>query len=117
METGAMIKKIAPALLIVLAGCASKPALYEWGSYQPQLYAYFQAEGGFEVQLIALEVDLQKMRAVGKNPPPGFHAHLGLLYSHLGKVDQMVQAFRTEKALYPESGAYMDFLLKKAVKP
>ena len=111
------MKKLWPALLIALAGCASKPALYEWGDYQPQVYAYFQGEGGVETQLIALEADLQKMRAVGKNPPPGFHAHLGLLYSHLGKVDQMVQAFRTEKALYPESGAYMDFLLKKAVKP
>jgi len=117
METGAMMKKIAPALLIVLAGCASKPALYEWGDYQPQVYAYFQGEGGVEAQLIALEANLQKMRAAGKNPPPGFHAHLGLLYSQQGKADQMVQQFRTEKALYPESSAYMDFLLKKAVKP
>ena len=109
--------KLWPLLLIGLAGCASKPALYEWGSYQPQVYAYFQAEGGVEAQLTALEADLQKMRAAGKNPPPGFHAHLGLLYSHLGKADQMVQAFRTEQTLYPESRAYMDFLLKKAVKP
>lgn len=112
------MKKLWPALLIVLAGCASKPALYEWGDYQPQVYAYFKGEsGGVEAQLIALEADLQKMRAVGKNPPPGFHAHLGLLYSHQGKMDQMVQQFRTEKALYPESATYMDFLLKKAVKP
>ncbi|MCT7023003.1 hypothetical protein M1743_23395 [Salmonella enterica subsp. enterica serovar Saintpaul] len=26
----------------------------------------------------------------------------------------MVQEFRTEKALFPESAAYMDFLLKNA---
>lgn len=111
-----MMKKFWPVMLIVLAGCASKPALYQWGSYQPQVYAYFQGEGGVEAQTIALEADLQKMRAQGKNPPPGYHAHLGLLYSHLGKMDQMVQSFRTEKALYPESAAYMDFLLKKAEK-
>ena len=32
----------------------------------------------------------------------------------MGKDDQMVQEFRTEKVLFPESAAYMDFLLKNA---
>ena len=37
-----------------------------------------------------------------------------MLYMNMGKDDQMVQEFRTEKALFPESAAYMDFLLKNA---
>ncbi len=37
-----------------------------------------------------------------------------MLYLSMGKDDQMVQQFRTEKALFPESAAYMDFLLKNA---
>jgi hypothetical protein len=32
----------------------------------------------------------------------------------MGKDDQMVQQFNTEKTLFPESGTYMDFLLKNA---
>ena len=39
-----------------------------------------------------------------------------MLYASLGKDDQMVQQFQTEKQLFPESAAYMDFLLKKAKK-
>ena len=42
----------------------------------------------------------------------GLHAQLGLLYSQLGKDDQMVREFTTEKALFPESTTYMDFLMK-----
>lgn len=59
---------------------------------------------------------MQKIRANGNTPPPGFHAHLGLLYSGIGKDDQMVQQWQTEKALFPEAAAYMDFLLKKFKK-
>jgi hypothetical protein len=41
---------------------------------------------------------------------------LGLLYSSLGKDDQMIQQFRTEKALFPESATYMDMLVNNASK-
>ena len=49
-------------------------------------------------------------------PPPGFHAHLGMLYALAGKQDQVAVEFETEKKLFPESAAYMDFLLKKSKK-
>ncbi|PTT66848.1 DUF4810 domain-containing protein, partial [Pseudomonas sp. HMWF007] len=77
-------------------------------------YEYFKSETPKEAQAEALEADLQKIRASGKAVPPGYHAHLGLLYLSMGKDDQMVQQLRTEKALFPESGTYMDFLLKNA---
>ncbi|MOA60816.1 hypothetical protein D3C78_1858050 [compost metagenome] len=48
--------------------------------------------------------------------PPGYHAQLGLIYSSLGKDDQMIQQFQTEKALFPESAKYMDFLMNNARK-
>jgi hypothetical protein len=35
-----------------------------------------------------------------------------MLYGGIGKDDQMVQELRTEKALFPESATYMDFLLR-----
>jgi len=36
-----------------------------------------------------------------------------LLYANTGHTDQAFQEFNTEKTLFPESAAYMDFLLKK----
>ncbi|WP_426141048.1 DUF4810 domain-containing protein [Pseudomonas sp. DWP3-1-2] len=95
-----------------LTGCVQQPkTLYQWGSYQPEVYEYFKGESK-EAQIAKLEEDLQKMRSTNASAPPGYHAQLGMLYGSLGKDDQMVQQLRTEKALFPESATYMDFLLK-----
>ncbi|UVK82999.1 DUF4810 domain-containing protein [Pseudomonas sichuanensis] len=99
----------------LLAGCNSHKTLYQWESYQPQVYSYLKGDAK-EEQITALERDLEKIKAKNGAVPPGYHAQLGLLYSSLGKDDQMIQQFRTEKALFPESTAYMDFLMKNASK-
>ena len=52
-------------------------------------------------------------RYAGKPVPPGYNAHLGLLYAEGEQTDQMLKYFEAEKALYPESASYMDFLLAK----
>jgi hypothetical protein len=100
----------------LLGGCVQQPkTLYQWESYQPEVYQYFEGESK-EAQIEALERDLQKIRSTNRLAPPGYHAQLGLLYLNVGKDDQMVQEFKTEKALFPESAQYMDFLLKNAKK-
>ena len=113
-----MSKAVKLALVLTavatVAGCQTAPQpLYQWESYQPQVYEYFKGEPK-EAQVEALERDLQTNNASGRKAPPGYHAHLGMLYLSMGKDDQMVQEFRTEKALFPESASYMDFLLKNA---
>ena len=101
------------ASLLLIGGCASQPHnLYQWGSYQPQVYQYFKG-GSKEDQIAKLEADLEKIQSSGKTAPPGYHAQLGLLYGQTGHDDRMVQEFQTEKSLFPESGSYIDFLLKK----
>jgi hypothetical protein len=113
METkmnGLRVIAVAAAALW-LSGCAQPKTLYQWGSYQPEVYEYFKGESK-EAQVAKLEGDLQKIRSTNGNPPPGYHAQLGMLYGSLGKDDQMVQEFRTEKTLFPESATYMDFLLR-----
>ncbi|AIZ34835.1 DUF4810 domain-containing protein [Pseudomonas sp. K1(2024)] len=99
----------------LLAGCNTPKPLYQWESYQPQVREYFNDQSK-EEQVIALERDLEKIKAKNGAVPPGYHAQLGLLYSSLGKDDQMIQEFRTEKALFPESATYMDFLMKNATQ-
>lgn len=101
------------AALLLLFGCATQPKpLYYWGDYQPQLYAYFQGDGQSpEQQREALEKTAAKASAKGEALPPGFHAHLGLLYLRTGQPAQARTAFLAEEAEFPESKPYMDFLI------
>lgn len=118
-----MNKKLAAGfalgLALTLAGCANhqQKSLYGWGNYQDQLYAHFKTEGNDNAaEIAALEENLQKMRANNEAVPPGYHAHLGMLYASIGKEDQVVQELQTEKALFPESAPYMDFLMQNYKK-
>jgi hypothetical protein len=101
----------------LLSGCAVRqptPPLYQWDGYQPQVYEYFKGKTSPQEQIDALEKSLQTIRAKGNTPPPGFHAHLGMLYASVGKDQQAQQELQAEEQLFPESSTYMDFLLKKS---
>ena len=92
-------------------GCASKPpTMYYWGSYQGQVYEYLKGDGTSH-DVDALEADIEKARAEGKPLPPGYRAHLGLLYGNAGRVDDMKQQLELERASFPESATFMDFIL------
>jgi hypothetical protein len=116
MHKLALVGLLAGASL--LTGCVSQPqSLYYWNGYQEQVYAHFKGDGSSpEAQVAALEASLQEARAKDRALPPGFHAHLGMLYAELGKSDQVRQQFETEKTLFPESAPYMDLLLNNAKK-
>ncbi len=104
---------LALAAGVALSGCASAPkTMYGWDGYQPQVYQHFKGESP-DQQIAAMEKALETMSAKGQSAPPGFHAHLGMLYSVSGKPDQVVAQFEDEKKLFPESAVYMDFLLAK----
>ncbi|WP_373989279.1 DUF4810 domain-containing protein [Duganella sp. BuS-21] len=115
-----MIKRASLVLALagaaLLTGCASAPkTLYGWDGYQPQVYQHFKGESP-DQQIAEMETALQAISAKGASAPPGFHAHLGMLYSITGKQDQMVAQFEDEKKLFPESATYMNFLLAKVKK-
>ena len=63
-----------------------------------------------------MEEDLKKIKAGGGVVPPGFNAHLGLLYGKQGRLDKFAQQVSAEKKQYPESVAFMDFLLRNFKK-
>jgi len=100
------------ALVGLLSGCAT-PTLYSWGHYEELVYTSYAAPRKVspEMQVEKLEQDYQEARATNKRMHPGFHAHLGYLYFQLGKVDQALQEFATEKAEFPESAVLMDRLI------
>ncbi len=99
----------------VLVGCAQAPKpMYQWESFQGQLYQHFKGDSSSpDEQLRILEAQAQKARAVSAALPPGFHAHLAMIYLRLGRDDEARLELEAEKASFPESAQYMDFLLKR----
>ena len=109
----------AMAMGSVLVGCApAAPRLYHWEGFQDQLYEYFNADkSGPEEQLRVLDAQAQKARGRGAALPPGFRAHLAMIYLRLGRDGEAKQELEAEKTNFPESAQYMDFLLKRMTAP
>jgi hypothetical protein len=108
---------LAVVLAASLAGCVTPPRpLYAWGSYQELVYAAYKNPGETppERQVELLEKDYQQALSVHARMPPGWHAHLGVLYYQLGKPDEAVRELDTEKAEFPESTVFVDRLLANA---
>lgn len=102
------------AMAAGLAACASgsKP-MYNWQSYQAGVYTYLQDDGAdYAAQIQTLEANIQQARARDEALPPGFHAHLGLLYLKLGEDNRAVELLQKEKQSFPESTVFMDFLMR-----
>lgn len=98
----------------LVAGCVTRPQpLYYWGDYQNQVYGHFKGEKGPEEQILALEAVREQARAQGKALPPGFQAHLAMLYGQTGRTERLVEQLEAEKRQFPESSTFVDFLLKK----
>ncbi|MEG0677344.1 MAG: DUF4810 domain-containing protein, partial [Comamonas sp.] len=63
-----------------------------------------------EQQIQALEEGLAQMQDPAALPP-GYQAHLGLLYLNAGRTDQALAAWAQEKKQFPESAQYIDYLV------
>lgn len=99
----------------MLTACAQPPKpLYYWGGYQAAVYDHFRSDGkGPLEQLRLLDEQAQKARSSGLPLPPGFHAHLALVYLKLGRDDDARRELETERTQFPESAPYVDSLLKR----
>lgn len=105
---------LAGLAVLILAGCVNRPQpLYYWGSFEELQYAYFTGDRGPEDAIQQLEQTRQEAKARGKALPPGLQAHLGMLYGQTGRTDLFEQNLLAERQQFPESAAYVDFLLKK----
>jgi hypothetical protein len=112
--------KVAALLLVSVffVGCATKPTtLYQWEGYQNNIDAHFRTNKlSPDAQTQLMEADLQKILASGKAVPPGYQAHLGLLYGQQGNLDKFALQMQAERKQFPESETFMDFLLRNFKK-
>ena len=102
------------AMLLALSACkTTTEPLYYHGEYNKAVYTYLKGDTTTQQeQIAALQTIIQDAAAKGKKVAPGIHAHLGLLYFDTGSAIEGEQQFAQEKALFPESAQYLDFLLK-----
>jgi hypothetical protein len=108
------------ALVAMLSACAQPSSgvksLYRWGAYQPSVYDFLTEDGAdYHLQAETLEKNVQTAQAHNAALPPGFRAHLGMLYLKTGKADKALELFEDEKTVYPESTLFMDFLMRNQV--
>ena len=116
MKRFALFAALTAALTLV--GCAQpvKP-LYQWDGYQVAVYQYLKTNGGEPgAQIAMLEAQVEKNQAGGVATPPGMRAHLALLHSKIGNDAAARTHLEAERAQFPESAAYVDFLLKRVAK-
>lgn len=115
LRFGASAAAVAALLLV---GCASpSQALYDWQGYPSHVDAYLRADkSNLAEQTQLMENDLRKIQASGKAIPPGYKAHLGLLYAKQGDLDRFAQHVQEEKKQFPESESFMDFLVRNFKK-
>ncbi len=111
-----------PATVVAAAffsACAQPPKqIYLWENFPRQQYEVLLRSGvNVAEQVQALEAHAEKARAGNVPLPPGFRAHLGMLHLELGNVDAARSAWQAEKAAFPESGSYMDQLLRRLDSP
>ncbi|MGH8463435.1 MAG: DUF4810 domain-containing protein [Pseudomonas sp.] len=107
---------LAVALVALLGACAQHPkSMYSWQSYQSSVYAYLKDDGAdYAAQSLAMEKNIETARATNTQLPPGFRAHLGMLYLKSGEGAKGLEQLEGEKAAFPESKPFMDFLLRNA---
>ena len=106
---------LSAGLLILFAGCASPQSIYYWGHYEDLVYTSYAEPGKADpaLQIEQLEADYEVARARNLPVPPGFHAHLGVLYLRLGKLDRARRRLQAEQGQFPESAVSMQRLLSQ----
>ena len=101
-----MKKILALLAFLVLQGCATQTTLYEWGNYESAVYKHFNNESP-EEQIKILEKDLTAAGKSGKPLPPGFYAHLALLYGKVGQPGKMNEMLALEASAFPEAVPFL----------
>lgn len=93
-------------LALTTSACAPT-TLFEWGGYEPALYAYAQNPENRGAYKEALEKAIQRGR--DRNAvAPGLLAELGYLHMEAGETVEARALFEEERSRFPESAVLMN---------
>jgi hypothetical protein len=110
---------LAAGVLALLAGCAApRQPMYLWERFPRQQYDTLLRSGAsIDEQIRDLQAHAEKARGSAAALPPGFRAHLGMLYLSMGNADQARALWQAEVAAFPESAPYMERLMARLGPP
>ncbi|WP_159911114.1 DUF4810 domain-containing protein [Pantoea sp. 18069] len=112
-----LLRAAATSLAGLLLGCAAPQSLYRWNDYPAQVYSYLKSDdASHEEQIQRFEKGIAQTAATNAALPPGYLAHLGLLYLNIGRTDDALHAWQQEKASFPESAQFIDYLIDNMKK-
>ena len=103
----------AVALVLATMGCTSTH--YEWGRYEDSVFLVTSTPDGFDLaaEIDLLELQVEKSLSKERPIPPGLHAHVGYLHAVAGNRAAAQLHFEREKALYPESEKFVQYLVSR----
>lgn len=102
------------AAVLALTACGGgHKDLYYYGDYPDTVYEGLKNnDTSLGKQTENMKKYFVQARNKQMNAAPGAYAHLGLLLSRSGDKEGALRQFEEEKRLFPESGVFMDFLMK-----
>ncbi len=115
LKQTAILNLLGVGVILLLVGCSSQPKpIYMWGKFPHQQYdTLLRAGWSVGEQIQVLQAQMEKAKAKDSLLPPGFRAHLGMLYLSAGDVDAARNLWTAEKTIFPESALYINQLLKR----
>ena len=97
----------------MLTGCQTTTGLYDWGSYEDDLYRYYKDPA----QLANLEEGLLlTIEQANDRVPPGLYAEYGTLMLQKGNTTGAVTYYQKEREKWPESAPVMDAMINTLTK-
>ena len=93
------------AIATLIAGCAPQ-GRFEWGTYEPALYAYYKSPSERALYEKELVKTIERGRKSGK-VAPGLCAELGYVRLENGDVAGAQASFDEEMRLFPESRMFL----------
>jgi hypothetical protein len=101
--------------VMLLAGCVARhPDRYTWGNYDGSLYAYYKNPANSAAYMESLSKIVAQAETSTKPIAPGLYAEYGYMLLQQKKTDEAIVYFNKEKQAWPESGYFMDGMIKNA---
>lgn len=111
------MKKVLFAVILggILTSCTSNKTLYNWKNYDKAVYAYSEtsSEESTDQLMETYNKLIENPGGTRMVPPPGVYADYGYLLIQKGKIDEGLELLKKEVALYPESNAFLQLVIKR----
>ena len=107
------MKKIFVTVLcaVAISACATPPR-FEYGAYEPTLYAFYKKPELRERYETALEKAIKRGETQNRLAP-GLHAALGYLRLQDGDSATAIQHFQQEMIAFPEAAYFMERVISR----